>query len=85
MMNRKKKKEQNLQLPLNDFEQIKKSSRKYQTASEPFHTHGTDVDKMSNVTRYPNFEHQNLRKVMEAIFFHRVMSESENKIKEKKK
>lgn len=78
-MTRKEKKEQNLMLPLNDFEQIKrefeiilmdlrdgvgldrtthdwnrktyifddgkKSSKKYQTASEPFHTHGTGVDK----------------------------------------
>lgn len=43
--------------------------RRYQTATEPHHVHPPTDMKLTNVTRYPNFHHQELHTIMEHIFF----------------
>lgn len=41
----------------------------YQTATEPHHVHPPADAKLTNLTRYPNFHHQELHTIMEHIFF----------------
>lgn len=42
---------------------------KYQTETEPHHVHPPEDAKLTNITRYPNFYHQELHTIMEHIFF----------------
>ncbi|MGG1555434.1 toxin-antitoxin system TumE family protein [Paenibacillus ferrarius] len=42
---------------------------RYQTLTEPYHVHPPDDSKLTNITRYPNFHHQELHTIMEHIFF----------------
>jgi len=48
--------------------------RQYQTITEPFHIHPPDDSKVHNSTRYPNFYHQELPQILEAIFIHMMAS-----------
>jgi hypothetical protein len=49
-------------------------SAAYQTATEPHHVHPPDRAKVHNITRYPNFHHQELSQILEMIFFHFLAS-----------
>lgn len=40
---------------------------KYQTETEPFHVHPPDDAKLTNRTRYPNYDHRDLHSILELI------------------
>jgi hypothetical protein len=48
---------------------------RYQTATEPHHVHPPMEAKLTNLTRYSNFHHQELHTIMEHIFFSLVAAQ----------
>lgn len=47
---------------------------RYQTSTEPHHIHPPEFGKVHNMTRYPNFHHQELPQIFEHIFLTFVAS-----------
>ncbi|MFD3259845.1 DUF6516 family protein [Paenibacillus lentus] len=48
--------------------------KRYQTVTEPFHIHPPEEAKIHNSTRHPNFYHQELPQILEAIFIYMLAS-----------
>ncbi|WP_420836038.1 toxin-antitoxin system TumE family protein [Paenibacillus fonticola] len=48
--------------------------KRYQTVTEPFHIHPPKETTIHNATRYPNFHHQELPEILEAIFIYMLAS-----------
>ncbi|RHW39078.1 hypothetical protein D1B31_14060 [Neobacillus notoginsengisoli] len=54
----------------------KKESKKYQTRTEPYHIHPSELKSLSNLSRFPNFDHRSLRSVVESLLIYRLINES---------
>lgn len=52
--------------------------KKFQTITEPFHMHSAESLKLFGESRFPNFEHRNLRSIVEAIYIYRLISRAKD-------